>query len=67
MALRADRLADADLARALGDRHQHDVHDADAANHQANSANAAQQECQRAGYGGCCTQEVLLGEDVEII
>ena len=27
----AQRLAHADLARALGDRHQHDVHDADAA------------------------------------
>src|SRR2546429_30983 len=27
----AERLADADLAGALGDRHQHDVHDSDAA------------------------------------
>src|SRR2546426_9615390 len=28
---RAERLEDADLARALGDAHQHDVHDHDAA------------------------------------
>ena len=28
---RADRLAQRQLARPLGDRHQHDVHDADAA------------------------------------
>ncbi len=31
---RAHRHADADLARALGHRHQHDVHHADAAHHQ---------------------------------
>ena len=31
VALGADRLADADLARALGDRDEHDVHHADAA------------------------------------
>ena len=30
-AARADRLADADLAGPLADRHQHDVHDPDAA------------------------------------
>ena len=32
---RADRHADADLARPLGDAHEHDVHDADAADEQA--------------------------------
>ena len=31
---RAERLADADLARALGDADRHDAHDADAADHQ---------------------------------
>ena len=34
---RADRHADADLAGALGHRDQHDVHDADAADHAARS------------------------------
>ena len=34
---RADGQADADLARALGDRDQHDVHDADAAHQQADA------------------------------
>ena len=33
-ALRADGDADADLAGALGDAHEHDVHDADAADDQ---------------------------------
>ena len=37
----AERLADADLARALGDRHQHDVHDADAADEQRHRGDAA--------------------------
>src|SRR5690349_15102126 len=32
--LRADRHADADLACSFGDGHQHDVHDADAADHE---------------------------------
>ncbi len=34
---RAQRLAHADFARALGDAHQHDVHDDDAAHHQRNA------------------------------
>ena len=34
----AERLADADLARALGDRDHHDRHDADAADHQRDRA-----------------------------
>jgi hypothetical protein len=33
----ADGLADADFAGALGDRDQHDVHDADAADHEADA------------------------------
>src|SRR5439155_1306177 len=37
-ALRADGLANADLTRALGDADQHDVHHADAANEQTDSA-----------------------------
>ena len=34
----AERLAHADLAGALGDRHQHDVHDPDAAHDKADTA-----------------------------
>ena len=40
---RADRLADADLARPLGDRHQHDVHHADAADEQRDRCDRAEQ------------------------
>ena len=39
----AERLADADLAGALGDRDQHDVHDPDAADHQAHRRDAGEQ------------------------
>ena len=40
---RADRLADADLARALGHRHEHDVHDADPADEQRDRGDRAEQ------------------------
>ena len=40
---RADRQAQADLARPLGHRHQHDVHDADAADEQRHRGDARQQ------------------------
>ena len=36
----ADRLADADLARPLADRHQHDVHDPDAAHDERDRGDA---------------------------
>ena len=37
---RAERLAQADLARPLGDHHQHDVHDDDAADDQRQADDA---------------------------
>ena len=37
----AERLADADLARAVGDRHHHDRHHADAAHQQRHAASSA--------------------------
>ena len=40
---RAERFANADLPRPLGDRDQHDVHDADAADQQAHGRDAGQQ------------------------
>ena len=42
-AARADRHADADLARPLGHRHEHDVHDADAADEQRDRGNRREQ------------------------
>src|SRR5437870_1870270 len=42
----ADRLADADLAGALGDRDQHDVHDPDAADEQGEPGDAGQRPAQ---------------------
>ena len=47
-AARADRLADADLARPLADRDQHDVHDPDAADDQRDRGDPAEQQRQRA-------------------
>ena len=44
-----DRHAHADLARALGDRHQHDVHHADAADHQRDHGDGGDQQRQRCG------------------
>ena len=41
---RANRFADADLARALGDTHQHDVHDPDPADDKRNAGDGAQQQ-----------------------
>ena len=48
--LGAHGLADADLARALGDGYEHDVHDADAAYEQRDAGDAAQH--QREGAAG---------------
>ena len=39
----AERFANADLARPLGDRHEHDVHDADAADEQRHRRDAGEQ------------------------
>ena len=42
--MRADRDANADLSRAFGHRHQHDVHDADAADDERYAANRREQK-----------------------
>ena len=63
----AERLADADLAGALGDRHQHDVHDPDAADQQAHRGDAGEQAGEHLGgllLGG---QDVLLVADREVV
>ncbi len=46
-AARAEGLEQADLARALGDRDEHDVHDADAADAKRHRADDAQKNLER--------------------
>src|SRR5690625_2429583 len=58
-AARAYGQPDANFARAFGYRHQHDVHDADAANQQADGRNAAQQQAHGGGGFGQRIQDVL--------
>jgi hypothetical protein len=43
-----DRAANPDLARAFTNRHQHDVHDADSANHEADGGDSPEQQRERA-------------------
>ena len=63
----ADRHADADLAGAFGDRDQHDVHDADAADQQRYRSDRAEQQrhdprafCGRIRCGGKVAQEEIV-------
>jgi hypothetical protein len=64
---RADGQAQADLARALGDADQHDVHDADAAHQQAHRGHRAQQGGQHAHGAGQRFGQLLGVEDVEVV
>ena len=59
--------ANADLAGAFGDADEHDVHDADAADHQRNAGHGAQQEGDDFGDGIHGVGDFLLVEDVEIV
>src|ERR1051325_10397145 len=63
----ADSFADADLAGALGDGDQHDVHDADAADDERDARNRAQQP--RHGARGLCrgVGDFFLATDGEIV
>ena len=56
----ADRLAHADLARALGDRDQHDVHDADAADQQGDADHGADHRGDRAEDRGGGLEDLVL-------
>ena len=62
----AEGLAQADLARPLGDRDQHDVHDPDPADQQADAADRREQDGERRSRRGGRGQEVLLGLDGEV-
>jgi hypothetical protein len=64
---RANRFAQADFARALGDRDQHDVHNADAAHQQRDGGDAAQEDGQHAGDGARRLDKILLRKDREIV
>src|SRR5665647_949531 len=63
----ADCLADADLARSLADRDQHDVHDADPAHEKRYGRNARQQKRQHVAHGTHRAEELSLGRDREIV
>ena len=62
---RADRPADANLARPLGDRQQHDVHDADAADEQRHRRDGAEQRRHRPGRAVERAAELLEGHFFE--
>jgi hypothetical protein len=65
-AVRADGEADADLAGALGDGDEHDVHDADAADDERNASDGAEQDGHGLGGGGGGLGEFLLVADGEV-
>jgi hypothetical protein len=67
VAPRAQRLANADLAGALGDRDQHDVHDDHAAHHQGNGGDADDDSGKHAGDLVEQADEGVIGEDGEVI
>ena len=66
-AARAERLADADLARALGDRDHHDRHDADAADHQRDRGDHDEREERRLADLVPDLQDRVLRHQVEVV
>ena len=62
----AERLAQPDLADSLGDRHQHDVHDADAADDERDGGDAPEQDGQRVVHRGVGGDERRLRGDREV-
>ena len=66
-AARAERLADADLARPLRDRDRHDRHHADAADHQRDRRNDDQRQKDRRGDLIPHRQHGVLGDEVEVV
>src|ERR1043165_5391930 len=63
---RADGLADADLARPLGDGDQHDVHDSDPAHDERDAGDRAQHEGQGGGDRGRLVEDVLLALELKV-
>ena len=64
---RAERAADADLARALGHRDRHDRHHADAADHQRNRRDDDQREERGLADLIPDPHERVLRDDVEVV
>ena len=64
---RAERLAHADLARPLGHRHEHDVHDADAAHQETHGRDARQQVGEDLRRLAERVQKVRLVADLEVV
>ena len=62
LAARADGPADADLARPLEHRGQHDVHDADAAHQQRDAGDGAHDDVEQA-LGLAALRQQRLGHD----
>ena len=65
--LGADGAANADLARALGDRDEHDVHDADAGGQQRDRADHRHPDAHGQGEGVELGDQRVIGEDLEIV
>src|SRR5215212_3122329 len=66
-ARRADGLSDAYLLRALRHRHEHDVHHADAADHQRDERNRRQHEPRRARQLVVEVEQRVLRGDAEVV
>src|SRR5712691_533615 len=64
---RAERLAQPDLARPLGDHHQHDVHDHDSADHQRQRDDADQHRKDAVGRGVIDVEDRVGREDAEVV
>src|SRR5208282_4314949 len=65
--LGADGAADADLARPLGDRDEHDVHDADAGGEQGDGTHHRHADAHGQGEGIELGDHGIVGQDLEII
>ena len=65
--LGAQRLAHADFARALGDAHQHDVHDHDAADHQRDGAEPEHNPCEDAEQLVGNVEERVVGLEFKVV
>src|SRR5882762_7786603 len=62
----ADRAADADLPDALQDRREHDVHDADAADHQGNGRDGTEHDVEDRLGPLLLLQQQLGHRDLEV-
>ena len=64
---RAERLAQADLARPLADHHQHDVHDDDAADDQRQRDDADEHGEDAVGRRVVDVEDRVRGEHAEVV